>query len=117
MDRSDSGQGDLEPAVQPLNRLLRRIKAERDIPHTYDQIAASLGVSKGTVWRLERGREPADPEVRRKLGLPDKLPHNVQWHTVRTCERCRSPFVSNSGKRKHCFRCVPYRDRSHPTGG
>jgi len=117
MDCSDSGQGDLDCAVQGLNGLLRRIQAERDAGCTYDQIASLLGVSKGTVWRLHRGREPTVPETRRKLGLPDKLPAQVQWHTVRMCVECRSPFVSNSGKRKHCFRCVPYRDRSHPTGG
>lgn len=116
MDRGTGGQGDVEAGVQGLNRLLQRIHALRDVGATYDEIAASMAVSKGTVWRLAHGKEPASPETRRKLGLPDKLPANVQFQTVRRCADCGAPFVSNSGKRLHCFRCVPYRDRSTQGG-
>ena len=28
------------------------------------------------------------------------------------CIQCGKPFVSNSGKRRKCPKCVPYRDRS-----
>lgn len=117
MDGDTGRRPPVDDPVHVLNGLRRRIQAILDEDGGYAKVAVSLGVSKGTAWRLAHGYMPTSPAIRRKLGLPETLPPGVQWHDVKRCEECGALFVSNSGKRRRCFTCVPYRDRNHPTGG
>jgi hypothetical protein len=96
-----------ERAQERINRLLAT-------PLSYITVAASYGVSTGTLWRMGHGIEPRADKARRAFGLPAALGPGTQYAAVRYCKvkGCHKPFIPNTPTRRRCFECRPVRRKS-----
>ena len=88
---------------------------------SYRLIGEAYGVNKGIVWKIVNSDyEPQTYEIRAAFGLPVRVmvqavngfiePGSISLGS-KVCSKCERPFISNTGKRKLCYRCLKPRDR------
>ena len=103
--------------------IYRTVKRLHALEHSLRQIAKEQfdgQITHATVQRILDGREPKDPKIRMAIGLPayqgvtvvtgDILPPGTQSIGALLCP-CGRWFIPNTGKRKRCFVCTPFRKR------
>ena len=89
--------------------------------NSFEKIGLAYGVNKAIPWKiLKKNYEPQTYAVRLAFGLPVRVlvqtvngyiePGSISLGSKK-CSKCGQPFISNSGKRKLCYRCLKPRDR------
>ena len=78
------------------------------------------GINHATISGTARGRDPKNIQVRQRLGLPmptahitvviGHVPEGTMSIGALQCE-CGQWFISNSGNRRKCFMCSPYKGK------
>lgn len=98
---------------QTLEQVRERLNTDHDRLGNWDAVSMLYELHTGTVWNIAHGHDPADPEVRHKLGLPPIIGSDTGYRPPQTCEvdGCYNVFVSNHPKRRKCFECSPYRGK------